>query len=458
MDEIQIANAITAGIMAAMKSPVKRAYVSPTATLTGEASPFGCCNFFDKCGDGDLMSLYYAGRLPLLDWLGFNVGTECYRTVEFITYLRPERHLNGTPTEGYLSNACADPAGVEWGSCKITVEDFGLVGRHGPTRKIMQPKKYCVTSPTYRLDGSVVSDEREWDMKFVGDQIIADMNNLVVTGNASVGGQFNGLQAWVKTGYQSDGHLCQMLDSIVIDWKGLDMDGGAGITWNGNAIGASFNFIDVLLAVYRRFRQRIMWSAALRTSKPKVGDMILVLPSSMIDCLLKHFTCWSVCDGGQYNEVFLQKYEARQFYQGLLGGMFGDGQIILDGYAIPILGYDWSLINGPTTGDIYFLTSQIGSFRIWEGEFLDADEAARKFGGSGYTSSDGGRVIWKVETANLCTEMKGWINPRLFCKAPWLQARFQDVKCVTPGGFMSVDPDDTSFFPLTSFNPAECPS
>lgn len=465
MDEIQLATAIAAGVAKALGAGTTRTRTVGRAqqdierlTVDPTASPFGCCNFFDKCGDGDLLSLYYAGQLPLLDWLGFNVATVCYRTVEFLTYLRPERHVNGTPTEGYLSDACADPAGVEWGSCKITVEDFGLLGRHGPTRKILQPKKYCETSPTYRLDGSAVTDEREWDMKFTGDQIVSDMNTLVVTGNAAVAGQFDGLEAWVKTGYTSDGHKCQMLDSIVLDWNGNPMSGGNGITWNGNALANTFNFVDVLLAVYRRFRQRIKWAAALRTSKLAVGDMILVMPSSMIECLLKHYTCWSVCDGGQYSEVNFNSYEARAFYQTLLGGMFGDGQIMLDGFTVPILGYDWGLINGPTTGDIYLLTSNVGAFRIWEGEFLDAAAAAAKLTGSGYSSSDGGRVIWKVDADNLCQEMKGWIAPRLFCKAPWLQARFQDVKCVTPGGFMSVDPDDTSFYPLTSFNPAECPA
>lgn len=470
MNELEMTNAIAAGVALALKRrdayPLQRASLGPTRALLsyGEmsidhnASPFGCCNFFDKCGDGDLMSLYYAGQLPLLDWMGFNVGEECYRTIEFITYNRPARTGSGTATRGYISDPCADPYGVEWGSCKITVEDFGLLGRIGPVRKILQPKRYCITSPIYRLDGSRVTDEREWDMKFVADQIIADMNNMVVTGNSSVAGQFDGLQSWVKTGYQSDGHLCQMLDSIVINWNGNDMSGGAGMTWNGAALLATWNIVDVLLAIYRRFRQRIKWAQALNTARLAVGDMIIVMPTSMIDCLLKHFTCWSVCAGSQYNEVALQAPEARKFYEGLLGGMFGDGQIVLDGFAIPILGYDWSLIDGPTTGDMYFLTSNVGSFRIWEGEFLDADAAASKYAMAGYTSSDGGRVIWKVETDNLCTEMKGWIAPRLFCKAPWLQARIQTVKCVVPGGFLSVDPEDTSFFPLTSFNPAECPS
>jgi hypothetical protein len=137
--------------------------------------------------------------------------------------------------------------------------------------------------------------------------------------------------------------------------------------------------------------------------------------------------------------------------------MFGFGQITLDGQIIPILGYDWGLINGPTTGDIYFLTGSVGNFRIWEGEHISADVAARENPESGLFSTDGGRVLWRIDSENECRIMKGWIHPRLFCKAPFTQIRFQDVQCVTPGGFMSADPTETSFYPLSSFAPAECP-
>lgn len=420
-------------------------------SVSSAATPFGCCNFFDRCGDGDLMSLYYAGRLPLLDWMGFNVSDVCYRTVEFISYVRPA-YSEQTPTAGYICDPCEDPHGIEYGSCKITVEDFGRYGRLGPTRDIMKPKKYCLSDPIWRLDGTRVNDEREWDMRFLMDQIIADVSKALVSGNASVCGQFDGLERWVRTGYD-----CSILDSVVIDWNGNPMSGGAGITWNGAPVAATFNFVDVLLAAYRRIKQRISWNLRLATQQINLGDMILVMPTQLIQCLLDHYTCWSVCDGSQYNEVALQAYEARQFRNGLLGGMFGFGQITLDGQLIPLLAYDWDMINGPKTGDIYFLSGAIGNFRIWEGEHIDARVAAAANPEQGYQVSDGGRVLWRVDTENECRTMKGWIHPRLFCKAPWAQIRFQDVQCDTPGGFLSPDPTETSFYPLSSFAPASCP-
>lgn len=450
LDEKQLTAAMATAMVALKRAETHQDHQFSSGP-DNTASPFGCCNFFDRCGDGDLLSLYYAGRLPLLDWMGFNVSDVCYRTVEYLTFVRPE-YSQGSPTAGYLSNPCADPNGVEWGSCKITVEDFGRVGRIGPTRDIMKPKKYCITDPLWRLDGTRVNDEREWDMKFVGDQVLADINKLVVVGNAATPGQFGGLEYWVKTGYS-----CSILDSIVIDWNGNPMTGGNGITWNGGAVANTYDFVDVLLAAYRRVKQRISWAPRLNTERMAVGDMILVMPTDLINCFLDFYTCWSVCSGSEFNEVSLQTYEARTFRTSLMGGLFGFGQITLDGFTIPILGYDWELIKGPKTGDIYLLTGAVGNFRVWEGEHISADVAARENPEDGYFSTDGGRMLWKVDFQNECRLMKGWIHPRLFCKGPFMQVRFQSVQCNTPGGFMSPDPTETSFYPLSSFSQATCP-
>jgi hypothetical protein len=420
-------------------------------TLSDAATPFGCCNFFDHCTD-EIMSLHYRGQLGLLDWMGFNPSDVCYRSVEFISYVRPEMSENRVATPGYLGDPCADPHGIEYGSCKITVEDFGRIGREGPTRTLMAPKYYCKTDPRRQLDGTLVTDEREWDIRFATDVLLDDVRRLLITGNAATPGQFDGLQQWVATGYD-----CSILDSAVIDWNGNDMDGGAGITWNGTAIGATYDIIDVMLAVYRRIRQRLMWSPVLSVLPPQVGDMILVMPSFMINCFLDFYTCWSICPGSEFNMANLGTLEARTFRNSLNGGLFGQGQVFFDGFTIPIMGYDWNMINGPTTGDIYFLTGSIASMRIWEGEFLSANYAAANFGAGGYSSIDGGRLLVKLDAENECYKQKVWMHPRLFCYAPWMQARFQDVVCNWPGGPLSPDPLETSFYPLSSFHSAECP-
>jgi len=423
--------------------------VERQSAVDNTATPFGCCNYFDHCAD-EILTLHYRGGLDLLDWMGFNVSDECYRTIEFINFTRPEQAA-GVCTTGHISNPCDDPHGFEFGTCKLTVEDFGRYGRHGPVRDIMTPKKYCKTDPRRRLDGTVVTDEREWDMRFAMDVLLDDIRRHLVTGNSATAGQFDGLQQWVATGYD-----CNMLDSIVIDWNSNPMAGGNGVTWNGAAVANTWDFIDVLQAAYRRIRRRISWAATLNTAQLQRGDIILVMPHFMTTCLLDFFTCWSVCAGTEFNEVNLQTYEARQFRTQLLGGLFGFGEITIDGFPIPLMAYDWEMINGPTTGDIYMLTGSVGANRIWEGEHLSASQAASELGGLGYFQADGGRVLGKWDVNNECKQMKLWMHPRLFNRAPWSQVRFQNVACQGVVGPMSPDPCDTSFFPENSFSVAEC--
>lgn len=429
-------------------------------TLDNVASPFGCCNYFDMCAD-EILSLTYRGTLGLLDWLGWNVTENCLRSVEFITYRRPEQS-QGSDTPGWQADPCGEPYSWEFGTRKLTVEDFGRITRAGPTRTVMQPKYYCRDQPRYRLDGTLVNSEQEWDMLFTTDQILDDMRHLVITGNAATPGQFDGLQQWVSNAHGGP------LNGWVVDWNGNPMTGGAGITVNGAPIAATFDLVQVLLAVFRRIMQRKMWNPQFGGAPIRLGDMVIALPTFARDCLLDFYTCWSVCSG---NMELLMSYEARAFRDNLVSAtnplnLYGNGYITLDGVPIPLINYDWELINGPTRFDMYFLTGQVGGRRIWEGEFLSADTALANFGAmlpggqapGSYFSLDGGRMLGKTDVENECYKVKLWHHPRLFCLAPWMQIRFEDVACHSPVDPLSPDPADTSFYPETSFTPAECPT
>lgn len=422
-------------------------------TLGNSPTPFdGACNFFDRCTD-DLMSLHFREQLPLLDWMGFNVSDTYHKALEFITFVRPQVN-DGTPTAGHLADPCADPNGWQFGTAKLTLDDFGRYGRKGPVRDMMKPTKYCETDPRRRLDGRLVTNEREWDIRFTTEVILQDIQRHLITGNASTPGQFGGLEHWVKTGYSSS-----MLDSIVIDWNANPLTGGAsGKTWNGGALANALSFVNVLRSVVRRIKQRLSWSPSLASQRMRLGDMILVMPSHTAEALLDVYTCWSVCIGGQYNEVNLQTYEARSFRDSLNGGLYGAGQITIDGMPIPIMAYDYELIKGPTLNDIYLLTGSVGSVRLWEGEHLSATAAANAYGDQGYFSVDGGRILAKYDTENECSVLKEWLHPRIWTRAPWAQVRFQDVAVNSVGPILSPDPLATSFFPLTSFGGdlAEC--
>jgi hypothetical protein len=427
-------------------------------TLSDLATIYNCCGLFDMCADEDLVSLSLEGADAFLDWMGWERTNICVIKKEFIAYMRPEQSGDDC-TEGYLGDPCASPSGVEWGKCDFTLEDFGRIRRHGPTRDVTEnDERYCERQPRYRLDGTVITDDREYDARVISEVMLQDLRRYVVIGNAMTAGLFDGLQRLVRNGYtNANGTACQLMDSIVINWNSNPMGGGAGITWNGGAIAATWNLVDVLLDAMRVIRQRISWCPTLSAQPLTVGDIVLVLPNFAINCLLDHYTCWRVCDGSQYNEVALQSYEARQFRDKLNGGKYGYGRIFLNQFEIPLIGYDWGLINGPTTFDMYLLTGAVGAVKIIQGQYLDMTPVPSAYSEVGYTASDGGRFLHWVERDGTCVQQHQEFRPRMLLWAPWAQVRFQNVVCGTPSGPLTPDPCETSFFPLDSFSVAECP-
>ena len=232
------------------------------------------------------------------------------------------------------------------------------------------------------------------------------------------------------------------------------MNGGAGITWNGTAVAATFNFIDVLLAVYRRIRARIEMAPALAAQAMQPGDMVLVMPSAFIDCLLNAFTCWRVCPGVAFNESNLDSERARNYRDSLNGGMFGAGRIYLHGFEVPILPYDWGLINSATNFDAYLLTGQIGNVKLINGQYNDMAYAATKRADR-YNVTDGGRLLQYYQSDHTCEKIIEEMQPRLLMWAPWAQARLQSISCATPLGPISPDPD-SQWFVESSFSLANC--
>lgn len=431
---------------------VNRLEVSDLATI------YGCCGLFDMCADSDLVSLSMQGSDPFLDWVGWERTDICVIKKSFISWIRPEQS-GGVCTGGYLADPCEDPNGVEWGECDFTLEDFARLRREGPVRDVtMNDVRYCERQPRYRLDGSMIRDDREYDARLIAEVQLQDMRRMVITGNAATPGQYDGLENLVVNNYtDSGGRRCEIMDSMVFDWNHNGMAGGAGITFNGAAIGATWNFVDVLQAAFRRVRQRIMWSPPLAGQLGGGLDIILLLPSYLTNCLLDHYTCWSVCDGSQYNEVALQSYEARAFRKSLLGGRFGSGQIQLDNTTIPLLEHDWELIKGPHCGDVYMLVGSVGNIKTISGQYLNMGTVPSAYPEASYSVSDGGRFLRWVERDHTCVKQIAEIRPRLLMWAPWAQVRFQDVCCDAPLGPLSPDPCETSFFPETSFSVAACP-
>lgn len=425
-------------------------------SLSSLATIYGCSGLFDLCSDQDLMSLSFEGQNQFLDWVGWELTNICKITKNFVTWVRPEAAQNGSRSAGYLSDACGPSNGVEWGYCDFTLEDFGLLRRHGPVRNATRNDvRYCEAQPRYRLDGTPIVSDAEYDMRLAVEGVMQDLKRMIVDGNEATPGQFSGLETLIKTGYtDSKGHLCRSMDSIVVDWNGNSLDGGSGVTWNGQAVASTFSFIDVLLAAFRRVIDRIQNSPALASQPLAVGDIVLVAPSTLLRCLLDQYTCWSVCDGRQYNEVAIQSYEARTFRNNLMGGMFQAGRIFLDGFEVPLIAYNWGMIKGPTLSDAYLLTGAVGNIKLIQGQILDQRAVPGGYPEAGYSYTDGGRLLTWLERDKTCVYRETEMQPRLLAWAPWAQVRFQDVRCTTPGGAFSPDPWETSFYPESSFLPA----
>lgn len=433
----------------------------PDLTVSTAPTLYECCGLFDLCSDRDLMSLSFKGQEPFLDWIGWQPSDECVIRRSFITWVDVDDDDRDGST--VTSDPCATPNTFEFGTCDWILEDFARLRARSPVRDITQNREvYCAQQPRYRLDGTLITNTREWDIRYAMEINMQTLKRLVITGNDGVAGEFDGLEQLIRTGYTDpSGKTCTSMDSIIIDWNGNPMAGGAGITWNGNAVGATYNLIDVLLAAFRRVRTRIGMAPALASQRWTVGDTVLVMPSFLVHCLLDYFTCWSVCPGNEVDANVIKTIstlEGRSFRDSLLGSMFGFGAITLDGLTVPVIAYDWGLIQGPTRGDIYMLTGRLGGQRLINGQYLDMRNVPSSGypGASSFEYLDGGRLLtWTVQDET-CVSQRVEFRPRLLSWAPWAQVRIEDVACSGPVGPLSPDPQDTSYFIESSFLAAEC--
>lgn len=311
-------------------------------TLGTLESPVGHFGLFDICSNSDILSLSFQGVDQFIDWLGFRFTDEYTVKRNFVAWSRAA-FSSGAATAGWLADPCADANGVDYGVCDFTLTDFARLRRNGPVRDVtMNNVRRCINQPRFRIDGSQIMDVDEFDMRLATEVILSDLRAMLINGNKSTAGQFDGLQRLVKTGYtNSDASRCELMDSIVVNWNSNPVAGGTGVTVNGNAVAATASLIDGLLWTHRQVKHRIAASPELSAQPRRVGDTIILLPGHLTTCILDAYTCWSVCPGGEFRPVDLQTYEARNFRDRLNGGLYGFGQITLDGDTIPLMGFDY---------------------------------------------------------------------------------------------------------------------
>lgn len=439
--------------------PVNRLSVSNVASV------YGCCGVFDLCGDADLISLSLQGADPLLDYIGWEVSDICVLEKNFIDRVIPSEESR----QGWLGDACADPNTVNWGVAAFRIEDFARLRRGTPVQDVTKNAlRLCETQPRYRKDGTPIMDDREFRAVLAAEVMLQDLKLMLINGDAGTAGQFDGLENLVKTGYVDfKNRRSSLMDSIVIDWNNNPLTGGSGVTWTDGrgtrAISSTASFTDILRSIVRILKTRIK-NSGLGVMNLQVGDMVLVSTSEMAESILDQFTCWSVCEGGQYNEANLNTLEARRFRESLMGGSFtangttiqAEGIISVGGVTIPLISYDWGLQNG-SYSDIYLLTGSVGGRKILMGQFNDMRSIPTRYENAGkFFNTDGGKVLGWFETDHTCVTQVQEMQPRVVSYAPWTNVRITNVYANTPGGHLTADPLDTSFFPGTSFSVAAC--
>lgn len=421
-------------------------------TLSTMASMYGCCGLFDMCGSNDLLSLTIEAE-PFLDWLGWQANNECRQFVKLISYVGPAGTAAGTEGTGAAA-ACDDAAGVEFGACEILLPDKGRIKRAGPVRDLTENnRRVCDDYPVFMKDGQRITDELMWSITLAGIALKQDLKRMLITGNAASANQFSGLQTLINTGYVDarDGRRCSAMDSILVNWASNTMT---------TALNGTHVLVDYLLDIVRRIRQRAMWA---NLGGIAVGDMVLMMPTFLRDCLLDAFTCWSVCPGTQYNEANINTLEGRTFRNTLNGGQYGHGQIFVDGTPVPIITYDWSSISQSApyfVGDIYVLTRRIGNVPVMWGQYIDMAQPANRFaeeaGLAHYRALDGGKFLSYWKTDNECTQASLVLRPNIYLSAPWAQARIQNVACQRPLAPLSADPT-SSYYAEEYLSTAYCP-
>jgi hypothetical protein len=390
---------------------------------------------------------------PFLDWIGWKPDSQCRQFIKLLTYVGPEGTHDGMESSG-VKAPCATADGVEWGTCEILLPDKGRIARAGPTIDLTENnRRLCDSQPVYMKNGEPIQDEIMWSVTLAGMTLRQDLLRMIITGNLAVSYQFDGLRRLVNTGYKNatDGRRCSAMDSIVVNWANHPMT---------YALNGTHVFVDYLIDAIRRIRYR---AAQSPMGSIAVGDQVLLLPSFTADCLLDAFTCWSVCPGAQYNEANLNTLEARSFRNSLNGGLYGMGQIFVDGVPVPMIRYDWMPIGQAApyfTSDVFVLTRRIGNVPTFWGQYIPMNDPAVRFqeesGVGHYRAIDGGKFLAYWVTQNECVRVTTLMRPNLYMSAPWACARFQNVACMRPLQPLSMDPT-SDYYAEEYLSPATCP-
>lgn len=411
---------------------------------------YGCTGIFGLCGPDEIIGMTMRDD-PLIEWLGFFPDTVCEKFIKGWIYTDLEGTAAGSTVGTVYGDACDDPPIAEKGVCEYFIGDFGTLRACGETVKVTDiGLRKCDKQPTYTIPVEGVGPIRidnDLDLETItGAQVVKhELSRLIVTGDKTVAGQFDGLSQLVKTGYVSiDGNLCTAMDSVVVDWQNDNLDGAV----NGHG-----SIITKVRDVFRRIRWRIQQTNLGDVAE---GDVVLVMPHWLAWEFLDEWAFWSFKEQtAAGNQVVYRDYqEMRAMRDKYNGGLFGGGYINIDGFNLHIIPHDWQAVSQAAPyfcADIYILTRRIGGRRVFQGQYVPSDmgaDAVAKAAGYRYfqvESMQGGRALRWLKYDNACVSPCILVRPRLYLETPWAQGVIQNV-CVQPQFQpQSLDPQSNYF-------------
>lgn len=454
-DIVQLGTAIGKGISAAQGGNTRdlnMAFKESTITQ-GTPNIYGRYTIFDPCSPGDVFGLQVQTH-GLMQWLGFRPNRYYRRHVDFITYWAASGTAAGQASDG-AGAPCSDPNGWEYGHCGYDLCHYSWYHREGDgltPHTVVQDR--CETTPRYRLNGMAINDDVEWQMNGIMNVLSQDIKYGLIHGSHSNAYEMNGLESLVKTGYTDrDGRPCEMVDSIVVDWNGDNLDGDV------NGYGNWFDYLDATIT-------EMEYRASPIGVIPQT-DMVLLTSRFMATCILDSYACYTTCGVTSTGDVTDQALRAQQRTERnrLNGGALYDGTTAVgfinlkSGRNMPILvddSIDIGYEGGNYTSDIYVLTRRVGSMDVFYGMYLDMREyenRVRKYARQLKIQTDPtGRFAFKHKEDNFCIKLLMGTSPELYLSAPFLQARFQDVGCAFARKPVSGAPEQTDYLPGTLYS------
>lgn len=421
----------------------KEASLTPTTT-----SIYGRYSIFDPCAAGDIFGLQVQ-TIGLLPWLGWRSNKFYRRRVDFVTWWGPSGTADGSPSAG-AGEPCDDPNSWEYGAGGYELLHTSWYHRAGEAldpHTIVQER--CETTPRYRLNGQMITDDVEWQMNGIMNVQQQDLRRDAIHGSHDNTREMNGLEQLIATGYTAtNGQPLPQVDSILVDWANDDLDG------ESNGFGNFFNYLDEVVT-------EIEWRSQALGTIPET-DMVLLTSRFMATCLLDAYACYTTCGVTSDSDITDQALRAqqRQMRMSLNGGPLYDGSAAVgyiqlkSGRRLPIIvedALDITRFGGTYCTDIYLLTRRIGSQDVLYGEYLDMrvwENRIKKHDKNFRGRADAaGRFAIKGKEDNWCTQLMMGTSPEIYLSAPWAQARFQDVCCARERKPLTGDPYQPDYMP-----------